>query len=222
MARFSRLHIYQALQEVPLVPLFSSTNLEISTNVLKSCYQAGIRLFELTNRGDFSHEIFAELVKAAKSKYPDLILGVGTILDAPTAALYMQLGADFVVSPSFNAEVAKICNRRKIPYLPGCATLTEITTAEEWGVEFVKLFPGDTLSPKFVKALKAPMPWTRVLVTGGVELTPDSLGAWFGAGADAVGVGSNLLSKQILENNDWEALQARVKDALSIIAQLRK
>lgn len=221
MARFSRLHTYQSLQAVPLVPLFSSTDVEISKNVLKACYRAGIRLFELTNRGDFAHEIFGELVKAASRDYPDMILGVGTILDAPTAALYMQLGADFVVSPSFNPEVAKVCNRRKVPYLPGCATLTEITNAEEWGVEVVKLFPGDTLGPKFVKALKAPMPWTTVIVTGGVEPTKESLSTWFGAGADAVGVGSNLLTKEILAQRDWDALEARVEGALAVIEEIR-
>jgi 2-dehydro-3-deoxyphosphogluconate aldolase / (4S)-4-hydroxy-2-oxoglutarate aldolase len=222
MARFSRLHTYQALHAVPLVPLFSSTDVEVSKNVLKACYKAGVRLFELTNRGAFAHEIFGELVKAASREYPDMILGVGTILDAPTAALYMQLGADFVVSPSFNAEVAKVCNRRKVPYLPGCATLTEITNAEEWGVEVIKLFPGDTLSPQFVKSLKAPMPWTTVLVTGGVEPTQESLGKWFGAGADAVGIGSNLLTKEILVNRDWDALEARVKAALEIIKTVKK
>jgi 2-dehydro-3-deoxyphosphogluconate aldolase / (4S)-4-hydroxy-2-oxoglutarate aldolase len=221
MARFSRLHVYQTLHAVPLVPLFSSNDLDVCKNVLKACYQAGIRVFELTNRGDFAHELFAELVKTARTEYPDLILGVGTIIDPATAALYLQLGANFVVSPSFNPEIAKVCNLRKIAYLPGCATLTEISNAEVWGVEVVKLFPGDTLGTSFVKALKAPMPWTTVLVTGGVEPTQESLSAWFGAGADAVGIGSRLLTPDILKNRDWQALEQRVKVALEIISQLR-
>lgn len=221
MARFSRLHVYQTFHEVPLVPLFSSTDLSVCQNVLKACYQAGIRVFELTNRGDFAHELFAELVKLARTNYPDLILGVGTIIDPSTAALYLQLGANFVVSPSFNPEVAKVCNLRKIGYLPGCATLTEISNAEACGVEIVKLFPGDTLGPSFVKALKAPMPWTTVLVTGGVEPTEESLKAWFGAGADGVGIGSRLLTSEILKNRDWDALEQRVNDALKIISRLK-
>lgn len=221
MARFSRLHVYQTFHEVPLVPLFSSTDFNVCQNVLKACYQAGIRVFELTNRGDFAHELFAELVKLTRTNYPDLILGVGTIIDPSTAALYLQLGANFVVSPSFNPEVAKVCNLRKIGYLPGCATLTEISNAEACGVEIVKLFPGDTLGPSFVKALKAPMPWTTVLVTGGVEPTEESLKAWFGAGADGVGIGSRLLTSEILKNRDWDALEQRVNDALKIISRLK-
>lgn len=221
MAHFSRLHVYQAMHQVPLVPLFSNNDLDICKNVLKASYKAGIRAFELTNRGDFAHELFAELVKFARQDYPDLVLGVGTIIDPATAALYLQLGANFIVSPSFNPEVAKVCNLRKVAYLPGCATLTEISNAEAWGVEIVKLFPGDSLGPSFVKALKAPMPWTTVLVTGGVEPTHESLKAWFGAGADAVGIGSRLLTPEILKNQDWEALEKRISEALRLIEQLK-
>lgn len=221
MARFSRLHVYQVMHQVPLVPLFSNNDLDICKNVLKASYKAGIRAFELTNRGDFAHELFSELVKFARRDYPDLVLGVGTIIDPATAALYLQLGANFIVSPSFNSEVAKVCNLRKVAYLPGCATLTEISNAEAWGVEIVKLFPGDSLGPSFVKALKAPMPWTTVLVTGGVEPTVESLNAWFGAGADAVGIGSRLLTPEILKNQDWEALEKRISDALRLIEQLK-
>ncbi len=221
MARFSRLHVYQAMHQVPLVPLFSNNDLDICKNVLKASYKAGIRAFELTNRGDFAHELFAELVKFARQDYPDLVLGVGTIIDPATAALYLQLGANFIVSPSFNPEVAKVCNLRKVAYLPGCATLTEISNAEAWGVEIVKLFPGDSLGPSFVKALKAPMPWTTVLVTGGVEPTAESLKAWFGAGADAVGIGSRLLTPEILKNQDWGALEKRISEALRLIEQLK-
>ncbi|MFN4144737.1 MAG: bifunctional 4-hydroxy-2-oxoglutarate aldolase/2-dehydro-3-deoxy-phosphogluconate aldolase [Runella sp.] len=221
MARFSRLQVYQTLQNVPLVPLYSSNDLETCHEVLKACYRAGIRLFELTNRGDFAHELFGDLIKRSQKDCPDLILGVGTVIDPATAALYLQLGANFVVSPSFNAEVAKVCNLRKIAYLPGCATLTEISQAEASGVEVVKLFPGDTLGPAFVKAIKAPMPWTTVMVTGGVEPTQESLQKWFGAGADAVGIGSKLLTPEILNTRDWSALEQRVASALSIIADIR-
>ena len=221
MPRFSRLHVYQTLQSAPLVPLFYNPDPEVCQQVLKACYAAGVRLFEITNRGDFAHELFGNLVKMAATDYPDLVLGAGTILEPATAALYVQMGADFIVSPSFNAEVARTCNLRKIAYMPGCATLTEISKAEEWGVEVVKLFPGDVLGTKFVKALKGPMPWTNVLVTGGVEPTQESLSAWFGAGATAVGIGSNLLTKEILASRDWAALERRVADAMQIIAKLK-
>jgi 2-dehydro-3-deoxyphosphogluconate aldolase / (4S)-4-hydroxy-2-oxoglutarate aldolase len=221
MPQFTRLQVYNAAAAVPLVPLFTSADAEVCKDVMKACYRAGIRLFEVTNRGDFAHEVFAELVRTARTECPDMILGAGTIMDTGTASLYIQLGANFIVSPNFNFEIAKVCNRRKIAYMPGCATITEISNAEEWGVEIVKLFPGDSLSPKFVKALKGPMPWTNILVTGGVELNEASLGAWFGAGVSAVGVGSNLVSKDILATKDWPTLEARVKDALALIKKLR-
>jgi 2-dehydro-3-deoxyphosphogluconate aldolase / (4S)-4-hydroxy-2-oxoglutarate aldolase len=221
MPQFTRLQVYNAAAAVPLVPLFTSTDAEVCKDVMRACYRAGIRLFEVTNRGDFAHEVFAELVRTARSECPDIILGAGTIMDTGTAALYIQSGANFIVSPNFNFEIAKVCNRRKIAYMPGCATITEISNAEEWGVEIVKLFPGDSLSPKFVKALKGPMPWANILVTGGVELTEASLGAWFGAGVSAVGIGSNLVSKDILANKDWPTLEARVKEALALIEKLR-
>ena len=221
MSRFSRLHVYQTLQAVPLVPLFYHADLAVCQNVLKACYAAGVRLFEITNRGDFAHELFGNIVKTAAENYPDMVLGAGTIVEPATAALYLQMGADFIVSPSFNAEVAKVCNRRKIAYMPGCATLTEISTAEEWGVEVVKLFPGDALGPSFVKALKGPMPQTNVLITGGVEPTEASLSAWFGAGATAVGIGSHLLTKEILNSKDWPALEQRVAEAMAIIRKIK-
>ena len=221
MAHFTRLQVYKQIQETPIVPLFTSSDLETCKEVMRACYRAGIRLFEITNRGDFAHETFAELVKTAHRECPEMILGGGTIMDTGTAALYIQLGAEFIVSPNFNIEIAKVCNRRKIAYLPGCATINEISNAEESGVEVVKLFPGDSLSPKFVKALKGPMPWTNILVTGGVELTEESLGAWFGAGVMAVGVGSNLVSKDILANKDWTALEEKVKSALAMIEKIK-
>jgi 2-dehydro-3-deoxyphosphogluconate aldolase / (4S)-4-hydroxy-2-oxoglutarate aldolase len=222
MARFSRLHVCQNLLAIPLLPLFYNTDVEICKSVLRACYRAGVRSFEITNRGDFAHEVFAELVRMSAKECPEMVLGAGTIMDTGTAALYIQLGADFIVSPNFNSEIAKVCNRRKIAYMPGCATLTEVSNAEEWGVEIVKLFPGDGLSPKFVKGLKGPMPWSKVLITGGVEPTQESLAAWFGAGADAVGIGSSLLTKDILDNQDWVALENRVKEAVRIISTLKK
>ncbi|MGV3560538.1 bifunctional 4-hydroxy-2-oxoglutarate aldolase/2-dehydro-3-deoxy-phosphogluconate aldolase [Larkinella arboricola] len=221
MSRFSRLEVYETIRRVPMVPVFYHADPEICREVLGACYRAGIRAFEFTNRGDFAHEVFGELVKIAARDFPDLILGAGTLVEAGTAALYIQSGANFIVGPSFHESIARTCNRRKVAYMPGCATLTEISAAEELGAEIVKIFPGDTLSPGFVKAIKGPMPWTSVMVTGGVEPTRESLGSWFKAGVTAVGMGSQLFPKDILSNRQFDQIEAKAKEVLSIIESLR-
>lgn len=217
----NRLTVYQTIQNVPLVPVFYHANPDVCAEVLTACYRAGIRAFEFTNRGHFAHERFAELSKRCAKDFPDMALGAGTIIDAPTAALYIQLGADFVVAPSFSEDVARVCNRRKVAYMPGCATLTEVTTALEWGVEFVKVFPGDVLGPGFVKSMRGPLPWASAMVTGGVEPTRESLSTWFGAGAAAVGMGSQLFPKELLQNRNFDQLETTIRDLLRIIAEIR-
>ncbi len=204
-----------------MVPVFYHADADVCREVLGACYRAGIRAFEFTNRGDFAHEVFGELVKMAARDFPDLILGAGTLVEAGTAALYIQSGANFIVGPSFHESIARTCNRRKVAYMPGCATLTEISTAEELGAEIVKIFPGDTLSPSFVKAIKGPMPWTSVMVTGGVEPTQESLGSWFKAGVTAVGMGSQLFPKDLLSNRQFDQIEAKAREVLSIIESLR-
>jgi len=216
----NRLTVYQTIQNVPLVPVFYHANPDVCAEVLTACYRAGIRAFEFTNRGHFAHERFSELSKRCAKDFPDMALGAGTIIDAPTAALYMQLGADFVVAPSFSEDVARVCNRRKVAYMPGCATLTEVTTALEWGVEFVKVFPGDVLGPGFVKSMRGPLPWASAMVTGGVEPTRESLSTWFGAGAAAVGMGSQLFPKELLQNRNFDQLETTIRDLLRIIAEI--
>ena len=203
-----------------MVPVFYHADADVCREVLGACYRAGIRAFEFTNRGDFAHELFGELVKVAARDFPDLILGAGTLVEAASAALYIQSGANFIVGPSFHESIARTCNRRKIAYMPGCATLTEISAAEELGAEIVKIFPGDTLSPGFVKAIKGPMPWTSVMVTGGVEPTKESLGSWFKAGVTAVGMGSQLFPKDILSNRQFDLIEAKAKEVLKIINEL--
>ncbi|GAB3562199.1 bifunctional 4-hydroxy-2-oxoglutarate aldolase/2-dehydro-3-deoxy-phosphogluconate aldolase [Spirosoma luteolum] len=220
MSRLSRLSVYQTIRQVPLVPVFYHPDPDVCAGVLDACYRAGVRAFEFTNRGDFAHERFAELSRRCAVDYPDLALGAGTLLDAPTAALYLQLGADFVVGPNFNDDIARVCNRRKVAYMPGCATLTEIATAHEWGVEFVKVFPGDVLGPGFVKALSGPMPFASAMVTGGVEPNRDSLSRWFKAGAVAVGMGSQLFPKEVLANRSFDKIEDTVRDVVRIIAEL--
>lgn len=220
MARIPRLSVYQTIRQVPLVPVFYHADATVCAGALAACYRAGIRAFEFTNRGDFAHERFADLSRLCAREFPDMALGAGTILDAPTAALYLQLGANFIVGPTFSDEVARVCNRRKVAYMPGCATLTEVTTALEWGVEIVKVFPGDVLGPGFVKSMLGPLPFVSAMVTGGVEPNRDSLQKWFGAGVLAVGMGSQLFPKDVLQNHAFDQIEATVRDLVRIIAEI--
>src|SRR5699024_11159969 len=203
MAKYNRLQVLNTVLEQRMVPLFYNSDAELSKKILKSCYDGGARIMEFTNRGDFAHEVFAELNKYTIAELPGMILGIGSINDAATAALYMQLGANFIVGPSYREDVARICNRRKIPYMPGCGTLTEIGEAEEMGCEIIKLFPGSVYGPGFVKAIKGPSPWTRIMPTGGVSTDQDNIRGWFDAGVTAVGMGSKMISKEIVEKKDW-------------------
>ncbi len=222
MARFSRIQVALEMQRTGLVPVFYHPDLEVCKEVIKACYLGGVRVFEFTNRGDFAHENFGALVKWAVKELPDLILGAGTVFDQGTTALYIQSGANFIVSPVVKEDMALTCNRRKILWAPGCATLTEISRAEELGAEIVKVFPGFVLGPEFVKAAKAPMPWTSIMPTGGVEPTRESLTTWFNAGVTCVGIGSQLFPKKVLDEKNYAGVTQVVSDAMSIIAELKK
>ncbi len=219
MARFDKQTVIGKLGAVPVVPVFYHANPAIAQQVIKACYRGGIRVFEFTNRGDFAHEIFRELVKFAAAECPELALGVGSIVESGTASLYMQLGASFVVGPCFNAEVAKVCNRRQIPYIPGCGSVTEVSMAQEAGCEVCKLFPGDVLGPKFVKGLMAPMPWSKIMVTGGVEPTEDNIAKWFEAGVFCVGMGSKLFPKTVIEGADCDYITNLCSQVLKSIGR---
>ena len=203
MSKFDKLSVLNKMAIVPLAPVFYHSDVEIARQVVKACYDGGVRCFEFTNRGDFAHEVFAEIVKYASKECPEMAIGVGSIVEPATAAQYMQLGACFVVGPLFNPEVARVCNRRQVPYIPGCGSVSEVGMAQEAGCEVVKVFPGDVLGPKFVKGMLAPMPWTRVMVTGGVEPSEDNIRAWFASGAFCVGMGSKLFPKDKIESKDW-------------------
>lgn len=222
MAKFSRLEVYQAMINTGMVPVFYHADTEVAKQVVKACYKGGVRVFEFTNRGDFAHEVFAKLLKWTAKICPEMIIGVGSIVDAPTATLYIQLGANFVVSPLLNSDIFKICNRKQIAYSPGCATTTEIGYAQELGAEIVKVFPGGNIGgPSFIKNIKGPMPWSRIMVTGGVEPTEESLSAWFKAGVTCVGMGSSLFPKEVLKNQEWEKITELCQKSLSIIANYK-
>lgn len=222
MAKYSRIEVALQMKENGMVPLFFHSDLELSKKVLKACYDGGARLMEFTSRGDFAHEVFGALNKYALAELPGMMLGVGSITDAAAASLYMSLGANFIVTPVFREDIAIACNRRKVLWSPGCGTLSEIARAEELGCEIVKLFPGDIYGPEFIKAIKGPCPWTSIMPTGGVLPTVESLTAWFNAGATCVGIGSQLISKDILDNKDYDSLRTKVSQVLDIIKNIKK
>ncbi len=221
MAKYNKIQVISAATSTGLVPVFYNADLETSKAVLKACYDGGIRVFEFTNRGEFANEIFGELVKYANAELPEMILGAGSVIDAPTAVQYMQTGANFIVGPLFNPAVADVCNRRCVPYIPGCGSVTEIGTAQAAGCDVCKVFPGDVLGPAFVKGVKAPMPWTQILVTGGVKPEKDNLKAWFKSGTSCVGMGSNLFPKDVVKAGDWNTVTELCRTSLQIIAEVR-
>jgi len=204
-----------------MVPLFYHPDVELGKKVLKACYNGGARLMEFTARGDFAFEVFSELNKYAIKELPGMVMGVGSITDAAAASLFMQMGANFIVTPSLREDIAIVCNRRKVLWSPGCGSLTEINRAEELGCEIVKLFPGDLYGPGFVKGIKGPQPWTSVMPTGGVSTDEANLKAWFNAGVTCVGMGSKLISKEILANKDFLGLETLVRETLNKIIKLK-
>ncbi|APU68890.1 bifunctional 4-hydroxy-2-oxoglutarate aldolase/2-dehydro-3-deoxy-phosphogluconate aldolase [Christiangramia flava] len=221
MAKFSRIGVVQEMEKTGLVPVFYHSDLETCKNIVRSSYDAGIRVFEFTNRGDFAQDIFAALVRYAEKECPGLMLGIGSVIDPATTAMYLQLGANFIVSPIMNPEMARICNRRKVAWMPGCGTLTEISEAQECGAEVVKIFPASEVGgPSFIKAVKGPMPWTSIMPTGGVSPNKENLQEWFGAGAHCVGIGSKLFIKKD-GAYDFSAIQKKIEDSLQIIKELK-
>ncbi|MBJ7880619.1 bifunctional 4-hydroxy-2-oxoglutarate aldolase/2-dehydro-3-deoxy-phosphogluconate aldolase [Gelidibacter salicanalis] len=221
MAQYSRIEVATVMAKTGLVPLFYHDDVEVSKKVLKACYDGGARLLEFTSRGDFAYEIFAELNKYAIAELPGMVLGIGSVTDAAAASLYMQLGANFIVTPVLREDIALVCNRRKVLWSPGCATLTEIAKAEELGCEIVKLFPGDAYSPGYVKAMKGPCPWTSIMPTGGVAPTKESLTSWFDAGVTCVGIGSKLIVKHSSGNFDYAEIERLTAFSIKCIKQIK-
>ena len=223
MAQYSRIAVAEQMKATGIVPVFYHANTQTCKDILKACYDGGARVFEFTNRGDFAHEVFAELVKYATKELPGMMLGVGSVIDAGTTALYLQLGANFIVSPLINAEMAKTCNRRKVAWMPGCGSVTEINYAEELGAEVVKIFPGSQVGgPSFVKAVKGPLPWSSIMPTGGVSPTEENLKEWFSAGVHCVGIGSKLFQKKEDGSFDLKKVEEKVQEAIQIVESLKK
>jgi len=216
-----RIDVALKMRETGAIPLYYNPDLDVMKKVISACYRGGMKIFEFTNRGDLAHELFAELIKWSRKEMPDLMLGVGTVVDAGTCSLYIQLGAKFIVSPLLNEEMARVCNRRKVLWMPGCATASEINKAEELGAEVVKLFPGPTVGgAKFLKAYLGPCPWSNIMPSGGVSPTLENLTEWFDAGAFCVGMGSQLISKEIINNSDYKKLEETARFSMDIISKL--
>jgi 2-dehydro-3-deoxyphosphogluconate aldolase/(4S)-4-hydroxy-2-oxoglutarate aldolase len=217
-----RMAVLTAMMDQGVIPVFYHPDPQIAAKVIQACANGGAKCIEFTNRGEFAAHVFHEVTRHFAAADPSVIMGVGSIVDAPTAGIYIANGARFVVGPLLNADVAKVCNRRKIPYSPGCGTASEIGQAEELGCEIVKMFPGGTVGgPDFVKNVLGPMPWTRIMPTGGVDATEASLRAWFGAGVVAVGIGSNLITKALLDAQDYDGIERKVRDTVQLIKTIR-
>ena len=221
MAQFSRIEVAQMMKVSGMVPLFFHQDIEVAKKVLKACYDGGARLMEFTNRGDFALEVFTALIKYAIKELPGMIMGVGSVTDAGAASIYMLHGANFIVTPVLREDIAILCNRRKVLWSPGCGSLTEISKAEELGAEIVKLFPGSTYGPSFVKGVLAPQPWTSIMPTGGVSPTEENLKGWFDAGVTCVGMGSKLMAKKVDGSFDYDKIEEQTRNALKIIAAFK-
>jgi len=217
-----RMAVLTAMMEQGVIPVFYHPDVEVCTNVIQACANGGAKCIEFTNRGDFAPHVFLEVTRHFAKADKSVIMGVGSVLDAPTAGIYIANGANFVVGPVLNADVAKVCNRRKIPYSPGCGSASEISAAEELGVEIVKIFPGTQVGgPEFVKAVLGPMPWTRIMPTGGVDPTEESLSKWFGAGIVAAGIGSKLITSELLKAKDYAGIEQKVRETVALIKKIR-
>jgi 2-dehydro-3-deoxyphosphogluconate aldolase / (4S)-4-hydroxy-2-oxoglutarate aldolase len=222
MSKYSRIEVFLKMKETGMVPLYYNSEAELCKKVVKACYDGGALAFEFTNRGDFAQEVFCELSKYLKKDLPGMAIGVGSVIDAGTASLYIQLGADFIVSPLLNPEVAKVCNRRKVLWSPGCGSVSEINYAEELGCELVKIFPaGQVGGPEFIASLKGPMPWSDLMPSGGVTPEYDNLKSWFKAGATCVGLGSQLMKKEYISTGNFQGLSDKVKETIELIRKIK-
>ncbi len=223
MAQYSRIEAALAMKETGIVPVFYHPDIEVCKNIVRACYDGGMRVFEFTNRGDFAHEVFTELVRFSIREMPGMIIGAGSIIDPITAALYIQNGANFIVSPVLNEDMARICNRRKILWCPGCGSASEISKAEELGAEVIKIFPAKEIGgPAFVKNIKGPMPWSNIMPTGGVDPVYENLIQWFSAGVWCVGMGSKLFSKEAISKKNFEVIRKNIVEAMDLVTQVKK
>jgi 2-dehydro-3-deoxyphosphogluconate aldolase/(4S)-4-hydroxy-2-oxoglutarate aldolase len=222
MPRLMKHEVVAKVLEIGLIPTFYEGNLEVAKKIVSACVEGGAKVVEFTNRGDLAYQVFNELIKWRDKESPDIILGAGTIVEPSAASLYISSGANFIVGPIFNPEVAKICNRYKIAYIPGCSTPSEISRAEEMGADIIKIFPADVLGPQFIKDILGPCPWSKLMPSGGVEATRESISSWIKAGASVLNMGSNLIVKDLVKAGDFEAIKKKVDNCILWIREARK
>lgn len=215
--KYTTIQFLQKVQETRMIPVFSHTEKETAFSVLSACYRGGARVFEFTNRHDGALNVFKYLIER-KDEFPGLALGAGTIMNVSQCEAYCEAGAAFVVAPIVDAQVAEYCKTQDISWTPGCGTLTELITSKRLGAGLIKVFPADVLGPEFIKAVLGPCPELHLMPTGGVTPEEDNLERWFNAGVTCVGMGSQLISKEILKDGDYHSLERVVKRTLEIIS----
>jgi len=220
MPKFLKHEVVPKLLDMGLLPVFYNGDAEIAKKIVRACADGGAKVIEFTNRGDRAYQVFSELAKSC-DQFPEVVLGAGTILDPATAGLYINSGANFVVGPVFNPEIAKICNRRKVAYIPGCSTPSEISMAEEMGADIIKVFPGITVKPSFIKAMLGPCPWSKLMPSGGVEATREDIFAWIKAGASVLNIGTKLIPKDLVKAEDFESIKRRVEQCILWVKEAR-
>jgi 2-dehydro-3-deoxyphosphogluconate aldolase/(4S)-4-hydroxy-2-oxoglutarate aldolase len=218
--RSSKSHITKSLREQGVVPLFTHESIDDTLAIVDACYRGGMRVLEFTNRKPNSFEVFSSLIKKRK-QFPDLLMGIGTVMDANTTQKFIDAGADFIISPILNPEMGKVCAQHNMHWIPGCATITEVATARDHGADVIKIFPGSVVGPGFVSAVLSVIPGLKLMITGGVEPTETNLSSWFKSGATAVGLGSQLFTKDILDRKDWNQLLKNVADAIALVQQVK-
>jgi len=222
MPNFLKHEVVGEILEIGLLPVFYNKDAKVAEKIIQACVGGGATVIEFTNRGDLAHEVFSELSKWSQKELPGVILGAGTIIDPSTAGLYINCGANFIVGPVFNPDVAKICNRRKVAYIPGCMTPSEISAAEEMGIDIVKVFPGNVVGPEFIKAILGPCPWSRLMPSGGVEVTRQNISCWIKAGAAALNIGSNLIKKDLVKAGNFNGIKKLVEQCIGWIKEARE
>ncbi|MEB2774942.1 bifunctional 4-hydroxy-2-oxoglutarate aldolase/2-dehydro-3-deoxy-phosphogluconate aldolase [Algoriphagus sp. D3-2-R+10] len=219
--KFSNNEMLQAMSDTGMIPVFNHEDIEVAKGVLDASYKAGIRVFEFTNRATNSLDIFKELYTYAAGKYPDMVMGIGTIFTTEDANAFVEAGADFIVSPALIPELAVYCNSKEVSWIPGCATMTEIFKAKKLGANLVKAFPGNVVGSAFVAAAKSVYPDLHIMPTGGVEPTEENLKEWFDAGVYCVGMGSQLFKKDWIKNQQFDLLETKITETLKIIEKCR-
>ena len=216
-----RSEILKLIPEQGVLPLFFYKDTQVSIEVLKALYSAGIRSVEYTNRGEAALTNFREMRKVCDTELEGMYLGVGTIKNAETARAFIEAGADYIISPGLVEDAIKVAEENGLLWVPGCMTPTEIIRADQLGAKMVKLFPGNLLGPSFLSAIKELFPNLLFMPTGGVEVEKENLAGWFKAGVCAVGMGSKLITKSALENRDYEGIKTSTLKSLDLIREVR-